>query len=79
MDTVNQWATMENAPRVQIALPISIARWANVLTTRKLVTHASIAMSAAGQLLASIRMELPSQECAPNTCCLRIMQYKMCP
>lgn len=47
---------MGNALRALIALLISIARWANALTSRRLGTLASIAMSAAGQLLVSTRM-----------------------
>lgn len=70
---------MGNALRALIALLISIARWANALTSRRLGTLASIAMSAAGQLLVSTRMGLLSQVYARNTCCLRIMLFKMSP
>ena len=77
MDTVCQWATMENVLKVLTAHLINIAAWESALISRRLEIHASIEMNVVVQLPASIRMAILSPGNALNIFRLIIMLRKM--
>lgn len=68
MESVHQWGMMECAPKAQIVVQVSIAKWVFVVTSSPLEIPVSIRMNVEDQLLASSVIPTQSQAYALSIC-----------